>query len=282
MRPSQAAFRHSVDTLAALAGEGGLYLWTFTFRQVLSVPDASRRWAKLARVLVRKYGVRGLRVYELHENHGVHVHCIIDACVRVRGLRPHALDLGFGRIHVCRVHDVENCGGYVGKYLSKDVAERQPCMRGKRLWGKMGDWAHTRVASVRVVSTLAECLTVARKWTAGIVSESATLARGASGQGVRFKGLAWDSLLALGRRMAWANIAREDWLAPLRAMVPGLHGNDVASLAWGAPVRAVAPVLPTAWQRGTEGRDYGQDVSASFWARFYAVTGRYQRAAVPA
>jgi hypothetical protein len=89
-----------------------------------------RRWPNLC----------GLRVFELHESHGIHVHLITNRWVDVHEARTMARQAGWGRIHVQRI-PIERAA-YVAKYLSKD---RPHCLRRWRLWAGFGKWDWTRV-----------------------------------------------------------------------------------------------------------------------------------------
>lgn len=150
-RKSHIAFKFNVEKLFE-GSESGVYFWTSTFRQVLTVKQASRRWSAFAKDLVRELGVFGIRVYELHDEHGLHIHWLIDRFVPVQIVRLIATRHGFGRIHAKR------CGKWVGdylaKYLSKEV--RAACLKGKRLWAGFGSGTWCRVKDINVRSWLGD------------------------------------------------------------------------------------------------------------------------------
>ena len=73
--------------------------------------------------------LQGVRVSELHEEHGLHVHLLTNQFIDVNTAREIALKAGWGRIHVMQMPPEH--AGYVGKYLSK---ERPPCFNSWRLW----------------------------------------------------------------------------------------------------------------------------------------------------
>jgi hypothetical protein len=129
-----------------------VYFWTSTFKDVLTVKEASKRWSAFSKEVVRELGVYGLRVYELHDEHGLHVHWLVHRFLPVRVVRQIAQRHGFGRIHVQR------CGKWVGdylaKYLSKEV--RAVCLKGKRLWAAFGEIRWCRVKDIEVKSWLGE------------------------------------------------------------------------------------------------------------------------------
>jgi hypothetical protein len=93
-----------------------------------------------------------IRVYELHDEHGLHIHWLVDRFLPVQVVRRIAKRHGFGRIHAKR------CGKWVGdylaKYLSKEV--RAACLKGKRLWAGFGNATWCRVKDINVRSWLGE------------------------------------------------------------------------------------------------------------------------------
>jgi hypothetical protein len=148
---SRTAFKFNVESLFE-SSESGVYFWTSTFKDVLTVKEASKRWSAFSKEVVRELGVYGLRVYELHDEHGLHVHWLVHRFLPVRVVRQIAQRHGFGRIHVQR------CGKWVGdylaKYLSKEV--RAVCLKGKRLWAAFGEIRWCRVKDIEVKSWLGE------------------------------------------------------------------------------------------------------------------------------
>ena len=148
---SRIAFKFNVERLFE-GTESGAYLWTSTFAKVLTVKEASKRWSGFSKELVRELKVYGVRVYELHDEHGLHVHWLANRFLPVQIVRAIALRHGFGRIHVKR------CGkwvaDYLAKYLSKEV--RAGCLKGKRLWATFGDARWTRVKDIVVRSWLGD------------------------------------------------------------------------------------------------------------------------------
>ncbi len=128
-----------------LIGESAkVYLWTFTFKRVIPIKEASRRWNILRQNLVRQMGVKGLRVFELHPGgHGLHVHMIVCERISVELVRGYALGAGFGRIHVKAISS--KYADYVVKYVGKQ--KREGCLKGVRLWQTVG-FKGTRVKDV--------------------------------------------------------------------------------------------------------------------------------------
>jgi len=150
---SRDAFEHPVNRMARDSAR--LYFWTFTYRVVHSLKEAMRLWNGFLTMLKRKIGFRGVRVLELHEEHGVHFHVVTDRRFNIR----HVLDIGprygFGRTNVKRVKDVEGNVAYLCKYLSKP---RSGCLKRVRLWAAFGDIKRTRVADIVTDSPMTRIL----------------------------------------------------------------------------------------------------------------------------
>lgn len=122
-----------------------LYFWTFTFVEVHSIKTATGLWNQFLTLLKRKLQFRGVRVLELHEDHGCHFHVITNKRYDILEVLEFSNRYGFGRIDVRPVFDAENAGKYLCKYLSK---ARPPCLKGARLWSAFGDVERTRVKDV--------------------------------------------------------------------------------------------------------------------------------------
>lgn len=115
---SSAAFQFTAANLFQRGFK--VYLWTFTFAEVVADWEGSKRFSKLINHLQKNFNDctwGGVRVVELHKEHGVHYHALINRRLPIDIVRRLALSYGFGRIHVCRAgrHSV----GYLAKYLSK-------------------------------------------------------------------------------------------------------------------------------------------------------------------
>jgi hypothetical protein len=172
---SRTAFKFNVERLFE-SSQLGVYFWTSTFRKVITVKEASKRWSAFAKDIVRELELYGLRVYELHDEHGLHIHWVVDRFVPVQVVRSIAQRHGFGRIHVKR------CGkwiaDYLAKYLSKEV--RAACLKGKRLWAAFGDVRWCRVKDIVVSSWLGaeywrlrgDAIEVSREESYGILQEA--------------------------------------------------------------------------------------------------------------
>ena len=134
---------------------GKLYFWTFTFRNVHSLGFAMRLWNEFLTILKRKIQFRGVRVLELHDEHGVHFHVVTNKRYKIRTMLTLGDRYGFGRMHVARVTDVGGGIAYLCKYLSK---RRAPCLRSVRLWAAFGDIERTRVSDIVCDSPFARVL----------------------------------------------------------------------------------------------------------------------------
>src|SRR5438445_5935 len=66
MSKSKTAYLFATQTL----GKESLFMWTFTFGEVLNVKDTRKRWNHLLTLLRQRFtDLCGLRVFELHEYH---------------------------------------------------------------------------------------------------------------------------------------------------------------------------------------------------------------------
>jgi len=150
--------------LQELADRGRLYLWTFTFPILVDVDKAVKAWSALSKRLVKEMGFTGVRVFEMHAEHGLHIHVVACGFYRVRFVRTISRACGFGRIHVTRI---KRNPLYVTKYVSK--ADRPKCLLGRRVWSVMGmgkkTWAHkarVRVRDVQLDTRLSRSVKLAR------------------------------------------------------------------------------------------------------------------------
>ena len=157
MTKSKAAFLFASRTL----GKQQLFLWTFTFKELLAVKETRKRWNHLLTLLLRSWpGLQGLRVFELHEEHGLHVHLITNQFVDVNHARELAEHAGWGRIHVARMPSEH--AGYLAKYLSK---ERPECLHRWRLWAGFGKgWEWTKVKDVIRETLFSQIYRACKEW----------------------------------------------------------------------------------------------------------------------
>jgi hypothetical protein len=157
MTKSKAAFLFAARTL----GKQKLFLWTFTFKEVLAVKETRKRWNHLLTLLLREWpSLQGLRVFELHAEHGLHVHLATNQFVDVNRARELATQAGWGRIHVTRMPSEHS--GYLAKYLSK---ERPECFYRWRLWAGFGKgWEWTRVKDVIRETLFSQVYQACKEW----------------------------------------------------------------------------------------------------------------------
>lgn len=142
MSRSTDAFEMSIDHLQKV---GRLHLWTFTFADVLTVKQGSACWSAACRELVERCnGLCGVRVFEMHKNHGLHIHAVIAGRWPIRLVRDIFQSHGFGRIHVCRITKNPY---YIGKYLSE--SRRHNDLKGSRLWQCFGGRESKKKFSVK-------------------------------------------------------------------------------------------------------------------------------------
>ena len=133
----------------------------FTFKDVLPVKETRKRWNYLLTLLLRKWpNLQGIRVFELHEEHGLHVHLLTNRFIDVNVARSLAAKAGWGRIHVTRMP--KEHAGYIGKYLSK---ERPECFKRWRLWAAFGKgWDPTKVKDVLNESIFSTIYRACKEW----------------------------------------------------------------------------------------------------------------------
>lgn len=140
MNKSHAAFLMSSKRMKA----SRRYYWTVTASNLLAVDETRHRWNHLLTLLAREYPhLRGLRVFELHLEHGLHVHLETNQWLDVGRVRQLAERAGWGRIHVVRRPE------WYARYIAKTLSQPRPkCLSGWRLWAPFGKWSATKVRDV--------------------------------------------------------------------------------------------------------------------------------------
>jgi len=136
-----------------------LYFWTFTFPKPL--PDwwaggaFSATWQRVQRKLG---GSAGIRVFELHKSHGIHIHMVINRRYPVTEVRRIFKIAGFGRIHVemVQTQDIERVAFYLGKYMTK-VSQPMFGVRRVAVWGMSAGKQRSQICNSRA-STLCRIL----------------------------------------------------------------------------------------------------------------------------
>jgi hypothetical protein len=150
---SRFAFEFTVRKM--LRRTGRLYFWTFTFREVHSLKTGMKLWNEFLTLLKRKLRFRGVRVLELHEDHGCHFHVITDQRFSIEKILEFSDRYGFGRLNVKRVTDSAKAIRYLCKYLSK---RRPGCLKRSRLWSAFGKIERTRVKDVLTDTPMTQLL----------------------------------------------------------------------------------------------------------------------------
>jgi hypothetical protein len=140
---SGSAFEFTVRKM--LRRKSKLYFWTFTFQNVHSLKTAMGLWNQFLTLLKRRLGFRGVRVLELHDEHGCHFHVITNQRFPIRKILAFSKRYGFGRMDVRPVADPPAAIRYLCKYLSKP---RPGCLKRARLWSAFGDIERTRVKDI--------------------------------------------------------------------------------------------------------------------------------------
>lgn len=151
---SKFAFDCSCKSLP-VSSHGNLYLWTFTFAEVIDVAEGRRRWSEFLRALRKERKnrgqakLKGLRVFELHPGgHGLHIHVATGCFMHVNQVRRLWFSVGGGRIHVKPI--APQRASDLSKYLRKQG--RPECFKGARMWAAFGGADHTRVKDITIES----------------------------------------------------------------------------------------------------------------------------------
>lgn len=130
-------------------GGNRVWLWTFTFAVLHDDWECSRLFRRflnhLRVVLGKEWG--GVRVAELHKEHGVHYHALVTRRIPVDIIRRVGRCHGIGRVHVALCDS--NAPKYLGKYLSKSLAgPLGEGGRSGRRWAAFGNIVRTRVSDL--------------------------------------------------------------------------------------------------------------------------------------
>jgi hypothetical protein len=112
-------------------------------------------WNQFLTLLKRKLHFRGVRVLELHEEHGCHFHVITNQRFPIRKILAFSERYGFGRLQVQAVSDATVAVRYLCKYLSK---KRPGCLKRAHLWSAFGKIERTRVKDVLTDTPLSRVL----------------------------------------------------------------------------------------------------------------------------
>lgn len=151
MRRTEAAFFLSGQRL--FAESESVYFWTFTFSEVMPDWYYSGTWQKFIGALCRFYGgtLRGLKVVELHKDHGIHYHALLNKRIWVGQVRRLAKQFGMGAVVHVKKADL-GAVGYLQKYLSKDFCGANRLHSAVSRWGAIGGFKPCRVRDLEVDS----------------------------------------------------------------------------------------------------------------------------------
>jgi len=151
MNKSEAAFVFSAERL--FEENERVYFWTFTFQELMPDWYYSRVWSEFVNRLGNYYGgsLRGIKVVELHQSHGIHYHVLFSERVPVAEVRRLAQRVGIGRVHVRRAD--RGAIPYLRKYLAKQFKGEHRLHGACARWGTVGGFRGCRVRDVEVNST---------------------------------------------------------------------------------------------------------------------------------
>ena len=126
-------------------------MWTFTFRALNADWDCSKYFSNFLRELQKRNwcpdGLGGVKVAELHKEHGVHFHALVNRRLPIDYVRKLWRRYGGGRLHVC-VADI-GAAKYLSKYLSKGKEKPFAESGGRgRSWASFGEVRKTRVCDL--------------------------------------------------------------------------------------------------------------------------------------
>jgi len=150
MTKSSAAYLMTVDKLADQFKN--LYFWTFTFVHVVPDWDASTAWSYFIRDMQDHYNstIFGIKVTELHADHGLHFHCVFNRRVSVHILRRIGARYGFGRMQVAKVRDRKQLY-YLAKYLGKT---KDRWFAGAQKWHTVGGFKGVKVSDIEKIDAI--------------------------------------------------------------------------------------------------------------------------------
>lgn len=158
---NQSALIFSVEKLARENRQ--LYFWTFTFKHTpLCDTEAMLDWNALHDRLKHHFPMlRGVRVAELHRNHGIHFHAIVNTRIPIARIKRMVKGSGFlvgrnryldfGRMSVTKCDSATVY--YLCKYLTKQYA-RENQFWHRRRWGSIGGFKGTKCADIEYDSMM--------------------------------------------------------------------------------------------------------------------------------
>lgn len=138
-------------TMGNLFKTGQCYMWTFTFREVMTdarVGNATRSFLHALKRL-ENYNIGGVRIYEVHPGgHGVHLHVVINRRIPAKQVWRIAKRNGLGWLSVKKCYgEASELARYLGKYLAKDGPKMD---KGVRKWQSFGTVKRSRVRGIKI------------------------------------------------------------------------------------------------------------------------------------
>jgi hypothetical protein len=153
------------------------YFWMFSFTKAMPDWYYAGAWGKFTKELGDLYGgtLRGVRVMELHEQHGVHYHALLNYRIWVGEVRRIGERYGIGRVHVQKVYDDAGAIEYLAKYVSKQFGAEKLHSRCAR-WGTVGGFRGVPVKDIVIESNFTRALqelqrqTGIKKWSLPVIN----------------------------------------------------------------------------------------------------------------
>ena len=147
MTKTRAAFELTADRL--FVESRFVYFWTFTFAVLHDDWEASAMFSEFLNHLRKTIGGDwgGVRVVELHREHGVHYHALVNRRLAVDIVRRVGRCHGIGHMFVEKA-DSGACS-YLAKYLSKQKkGPKTKSGRNGRRWAAFGPITRTRISDL--------------------------------------------------------------------------------------------------------------------------------------
>lgn len=152
MTISEYAFRASAEKL--FREEKIIYFWTFTLKSVYPDWYYGETWRRFIVDISNLYGgtLKGLKVIELHKDHGLHWHALLNKRIWVGEVRRIGKRYGIGWVYVVNHPATLGAIDYLSKYLTKGFKKEQPMYAKCSRWGTVGGFQGVRVKDVVVES----------------------------------------------------------------------------------------------------------------------------------
>jgi hypothetical protein len=171
-QPSRKSLTAATWNVELLAATGCACFWTFTFWSQQCYKILSKQFARFQEQLVHKHGAYGFRVWEAHEEAGLHVHAVMVANVEYM---PNPMGATYGsyseQIEECgrdTLVGIYHCAGRVSPNFQYPVKRiKAECVKqfqddqwtiNARRWGTFGNFPdRQRVRDIYVTGPEAEC-----------------------------------------------------------------------------------------------------------------------------